>query len=62
MMSMRRRIEGLSPCEIRNIPGEELLAPASMADFVKAMTKVCKTFSENDLCKYDEWMRQFGAV
>lgn len=62
MMSMRRRIEGLTPDEIRNIPREELLAPATMEDFVMAMKKVSKSVSKDDLVKYEKWMEEFGSV
>ena len=62
MMSMRRRIEGLTPDEIRNIPREELMAPATMADFQMATKKVSKTVSKDDLAKYEKWMEEFGAV
>lgn len=62
MMSMRRRIEGLRPEEIRNIPKEELLAPTSMDDFNIAMKHVSKTVSTADLEKYEKWMSEFGSV
>ena len=62
MMSMRRRIEGLTPDMIRNIPREELLAPATMEDFEMAIKKVSKSVSEDDLTKYQKWMAEFGAV
>lgn len=62
MMSMRRRIEGLKPEEIRNIPKQELLAPTTMEDFNVAMKHVSKTVSAADLEKYEKWMSEFGSV
>lgn len=62
MMSMRRRIEGLKPEEIRNIPKEELMAPTTMDDFNIATKHVSKTVSNADLEKYEKWMSEFGSV
>lgn len=60
-MVMRRRIQGLTPEEIRNIPKEELDIPITMDDFQGALKKVSKTVSEADLKKYQEWMQEFGS-
>lgn len=60
-MSMRRRISGLKPEDIRNIPREELVTPTSMEDFEQAMKNVSKTVSAADLEKYDKWMSEFGS-
>ena len=62
MMSFRRRIQGLSPEEIRNIPKDELDLPTSMEDFMEAAKKVNKSVSSEDLKKYEEWMKEFGSV
>eukprot|EP00918_Siedleckia_nematoides_P098148 GHVU01214866.1.p1 GENE.GHVU01214866.1~~GHVU01214866.1.p1 ORF type:complete len:157 (+),score=37.43 GHVU01214866.1:157-627(+) len=62
MMAMRRRIHGLRPDEIRNIPKEELDLPTTMEDFKQAMIKVSKSVSAADLEKYVEWMTEFGSV
>jgi len=61
MMSMRRRISGVKPEDIRNIPREELLTPTSMEDFEQAMKNVSKTVSAADLEKYEKWMAEFGS-
>jgi len=61
MMSMRRRISGLKPDEVRNVPREELIAPTSMDDFEQAMKNVSKTVSAADLEKYEKWMAEFGS-
>ena len=62
MMSFRRRIRGLTPEEIRNIPKDELSLPTSMEDFTEAKKKVNKSVSADDLKKYEEWMKEFGSV
>jgi len=61
MMSMRRRISGLKPNEVRDIPREELITPTSMDDFEQAMKNVSKTVSAADLEKYEKWMAEFGS-
>ncbi|KAK7108200.1 katanin p60 ATPase-containing subunit A1-like isoform X1 [Littorina saxatilis] len=62
MMSFRRRINGLRPDEIRNIPKEELMQPTSMVDFMEAMKKVNKSVSKEDIEKYLKWMEEYGSV
>ena len=62
MMSFRRRITGLRPDEIRNIPKEELMQPTSMEDFLEAMKKVNKSVSREDIEKYLKWMDEYGSV
>ena len=61
LMVMRRRIQGLSPEEIKHIPKEELDIPITMEDFKAALKKVSKTVSEADLEKYKKWMLEFGS-
>ena len=62
MMSMRRRIQGLTPDQIRSIPKDELILPATSEDFAAAITKVNKSVSKEDLEKYEKWMGEFGSV
>ncbi|ESO93363.1 hypothetical protein LOTGIDRAFT_206522 [Lottia gigantea] len=62
MMSFRKRIRGLRPDEIRNIPKEELISPATVEDFEEAISKVNKSVSKEDLEKYEKWMNEFGSV
>ncbi|KAJ3607109.1 hypothetical protein NHX12_026623 [Muraenolepis orangiensis] len=61
LMAMRRRIEGLSPEEIRNISREELHMPTTMQDFEAALRKVSKSVSAADLEKYEKWIEEFGS-
>lgn len=62
MMSMRRRIQGLTPEEIKAIPKDELNMPITAQDFEEALAKVSKSVSEADIEKYVKWMDEFGAV
>ncbi|KAI0217667.1 Katanin p60 ATPase-containing subunit A-like 1 [Lamellibrachia satsuma] len=62
MMSMRRRIQGLTPDQIRAIPKEELELPTTMDDFEMAIKKVSKSVSTEDIEKYQKWMEEFGSV
>lgn len=62
MMSFRRRITGLTPEEIRNVPKEELQLPTTNEDFEAAIKKVNKSVSRDDLEKYVKWMDEFGSV
>ena len=62
MMVMRRCIQGLSAEEIKNLPKEKLELPVNQSDFVAALQKVSKSVSEEDIKKYEEWMKEFGSV
>ncbi|XP_035223813.1 katanin p60 ATPase-containing subunit A1-like isoform X4 [Stegodyphus dumicola] len=62
MMAMRRKIAGLTPEEIRNLPKEELELPVSPDDFREAIKKINKSVSKEDLEKYEKWMAEFGST
>ncbi|KAJ8670252.1 hypothetical protein QAD02_001511 [Eretmocerus hayati] len=61
MMSMRRKIAGLRPDQIRQLPKEELDLPVSAADFDEAVERCNKSVSQEDLEKYEKWMSEFGS-
>lgn len=61
LMAMRRRIEGLTPEEIRNISRDEMHMPTTMEDFESALKKVSKSVSAADLEKYEKWIEEFGS-
>lgn len=61
MMAMRRRIAGLAPDEIKNLPKEELDLPVTMRDFSDAISRVNKSVSAERLEKYENWKREFGS-
>lgn len=58
MMSMRRRIVGKSPAEIKLIKREEVDLPVTSQDFDEAMTRTRKS---NDVGRYESWMEEFGS-
>ncbi|XP_075146953.1 katanin p60 [Haematobia irritans] len=61
MMSMRRRIAGLTPEEIRQLAKEEVDLPVSEQDFLEALSRCNKSVSQADLDKYEKWMAEFGS-
>merc|ERR1712142_82258 len=61
MMSMRRKIAGLRPSEIKNLDKNELDLPVTKQDFLDAMSKCNKSVSKEDLDKYEKWMEEFGS-
>ncbi|XP_057671463.1 katanin p60 ATPase-containing subunit A-like 1 [Diorhabda carinulata] len=61
MMSMRRKICGLRPDQIKQLPKEELDLPVTMRDFEEALDKNNKSVSKEDLDKYERWMNEFGS-
>lgn len=61
MMSMRKKIAGLRPDQIRQLPKEELDLPVSAADFDEAVERCNKSVSQEDLEKYEKWMSEFGS-
>lgn len=61
MMSMRRKIFGLRPDQIKQLPKEELDLPVTVQDFQEALLKNNKSVSKEDLDKYDKWMNEFGS-
>lgn len=61
MMSMRRKIAGLKPDQIRQLPKEELDLPVSADDFHEAIERCNKSVSQEDLEKYEKWMNEFGS-
>lgn len=61
MMVMRRRIQGLTPEQIRSLSGEELDMPVTGEDFEEAIKKINKSVSPEDLKKYEKWMAEYGS-
>lgn len=61
MMSMRRKIAGLKPDQIRQLAKEEVDLPVSFQDFNEAIAKCNKSVSSDDLTKYEKWMGEFGS-
>ncbi|KAG8583037.1 hypothetical protein GDO81_008259 [Engystomops pustulosus] len=61
LMAMRRRIEGLTPEEIRNLSRDDMHMPTTMGDFEMALKKVSKSVSASDIEKYEKWIEEFGS-
>ncbi|KAJ3020295.1 UNVERIFIED_CONTAM: Katanin p60 ATPase-containing subunit A1 [Siphonaria sp. JEL0065] len=62
MMSMRKRIRGLTAEQIKSVPKQELEAPASSDDFAAAIKKIQSSVSQADLKRYQDWMDEFGSA
>lgn len=61
MMSMRRKITGRSPSEIKKIRREEVDLPVTEQDFQDAMVRTRKSVSANDVVKFEKWMEEYGS-
>lgn len=61
MMSMRRKIAGLKPEQIKQLAKEELDLPVTHQDFMEALAKCNKSVSKGDIQKYLTWMDEFGS-
>lgn len=61
MMSMRRKITGLKPEQIKQLAKEELDLPVTKQDFMEAISKCNKSVSKGDIQKYLSWMSEFGS-
>ncbi|KAJ8326861.1 Katanin p60 ATPase-containing subunit A1 [Batrachochytrium dendrobatidis] len=62
MMSMRKRIRGLTPDQIKIIPKDELESPATKEDFETAVSRIQSSVSQSDLKQYENWMKEFGSI
>lgn len=62
MMSMRRKIYGMRPEEIKKLPREEIDLPVTTRDFREAVDKNNKSVSKDDLTRYVKWMSEFGST
>lgn len=61
MMSMRRKITGRSPAEIKQIRREEVDLPVTEQDFQEAMQRTRKSVSAMDVDKFQKWMDEYGS-
>ncbi|GBO99620.1 Katanin p60 ATPase-containing subunit A1 [Eumeta japonica] len=61
MMSMRRKIAGLKPEQIKQLAKEELDLPVTRQDFMEALAKCNKSVSKGDIMKYLNWMKEYGS-
>ncbi|KAL4706789.1 hypothetical protein ACJJTC_018170 [Scirpophaga incertulas] len=61
MMTMRRKIAGKSPDQIRQLRRSELEAPVSRADLAAASTKARRSVTAADEARYAAWMQRHGC-
>ncbi|XP_028036200.1 katanin p60 ATPase-containing subunit A-like 1 isoform X1 [Bombyx mandarina] len=61
MMTMRRKIAGKSPDQIRRLKRSELEAPVSAADLGASADKTRRTVSPADVARYSSWMQRHGC-
>lgn len=61
MMSMRRKITGRSPAEIKQIRREEVDLPVTEQDFQEAMQRTRKSVSASDVDRFQKWMDEYGS-
>ncbi|XP_014258736.1 katanin p60 ATPase-containing subunit A1 isoform X2 [Cimex lectularius] len=61
MMSMRRKIMGRSPEEIKKLKKSEVDLPVTVADFKEAIAKCRKSVSTKDVERYKSWIEEFGS-
>jgi katanin p60 ATPase-containing subunit A1 len=61
MMTMRRKISGRSPKEIKSMKKEDLDVPITTKDFDDALSRCKKSVSETDVKRYENWLKQFGS-
>lgn len=62
LMGMRRRIQGLTPEEMRQVAKDVKDLPLTREDCMTALKRVSKSVSKDDLKKYEDWMNEFGSV
>ncbi|VVC98828.1 unnamed protein product, partial [Leptidea sinapis] len=61
MMTMRRKISGKSPEQIRRLKRSELEAPVSMLDLESAADKTKRTVTQADVTRYNTWIQKYGC-
>ncbi|CAH4038222.1 unnamed protein product [Pieris brassicae] len=61
MMTMRRKIAGKTPEEIRRLKRSELEAPVSKLDLETAIEKTRRTVTQADVARYSSWMQKHGC-
>jgi katanin p60 ATPase-containing subunit A1 len=61
MMSLRKKIIGLKPEQIKLLAKDEIDLPVTLTDFNDAIGKCNKSVSKQDLIRYEKWMDEFGS-
>lgn len=61
MMSLRKKIIGLKPEQIKQLAKDDIDLPVTLTDFMDAINKCNKSVSRQDLERYEKWMSEFGS-
>lgn len=61
MMTMRRKICGRTPEEIKAMKKEDLDLPITGKDFDEATVRCKKSVSDTDVKRYEKWLKQYGS-
>lgn len=61
MMTMRKKIVGKSPDQIRRLKRSELEAPVTASDLQHAAEKTRRTVTQSDVQRYTSWMQRHGC-
>lgn len=61
MCSMRKRIKGLTPIQIKELTREELEIPIRTNDILESLGRISSSVSQGDIKRYEEWMNEFGS-
>lgn len=61
MMSLRKKIVGLKPEQIKLLAKDDIDLPVTLTDFHEAISKCNKSVSKSDLERYEKWMAEFGS-
>lgn len=61
MMSLRKKIIGLKPEQIKLLAKDDIDLPVTITDFMDAIGKCNKSVSKQDLARYEKWMDEFGS-
>lgn len=61
MMSLRKKIIGLKPEQIKLLAKDDIDLPVTLTDFLDAISKCNKSVSKQDLERYEKWMAEFGS-
>lgn len=61
MMCMRRKIQGQTPLQIKQIRKSLIDLPVTMEDFLDAISRCKKSVTSQDVARYQTWMGEFGS-
>eukprot|EP00697_Spironema_sp_BW2_P009806 gnl/Spiro4/24821_TR12339_c0_g1_i1.p1 gnl/Spiro4/24821_TR12339_c0_g1~~gnl/Spiro4/24821_TR12339_c0_g1_i1.p1 ORF type:complete len:610 (-),score=128.62 gnl/Spiro4/24821_TR12339_c0_g1_i1:105-1934(-) len=62
MASMRSRIKGKTPEEIKNMSRDEVEQPITQQDFEVALSKIRSAVGGSEVERYIKWMNEFGSA